>query len=507
MKDEVLFTRKYRKRLLDDAYRPAYHFAICDDLGCPGDPNGAFFADGVYHLMYLYRNSETEGFHWGHISSLDLIHWRHHPDALTTFDGDMGCFSGGGFVDDDGTAYLSFWKFASQNEGSKDLGGVALAYARPPYDIWERLDPIAIPSSHIWGVADMNIYGETVHIGCADPSNIWKSNGKYYMQAGNKPVLDAFGRNEDSPEKYRGDWTDLFSSADLKSWEYVGRFYENHKKGEDDWPDETEDDMCPSFLPLFDAEENGEPTGLYLQLFLSHNRGCQYYIGTLEGERFIPKQHGRMSWRDRAYAAPEALVDRKNRQIIWTWIIDNPTDDFDRFGWTGVFGIPRNVWYEDGELKMSPISELDMLQYGHIAYSEEDGRAVKVGNGELCRIKGVWKNGDEKVGLAVRVSDDGSEYTEIYYSPTEKKLVMDTTKSGSEGWKIREEAPFALRADEDLSLDILIDKSVVEVYANKRQAICRRVYPTKPEVSKGVRLIGKSPEKLDSYKMFPGNPY
>ena len=57
------------------------------------------------------------------------------------------------------------------------------------------------------------------------------------------------------------------------------------------------------------------------------------------------------------------------------------------------------------------------------------------------------------------------------------------------------------------SLDILIDRSVIEVYANQRQAICRRAYPTNPEKSKGVKLIGDKPKTLDTYKMFPTNPY
>ena len=53
---------------------------------------------------------------------------------------------------------------------------------------------------------------------------------------------------------------------------------------------------------------------------------------------------------------------------------------------------------------------------------------VKVGDGSACRIKGKWC-GSEKAGVAVRISEDGKEYTEIYYSPEEKKLVMDTTHS------------------------------------------------------------------------------
>ena len=214
MKAEILLTRQYRERLLKDAYRPAYHFAIPDDLGGPGDPNGAFYADSVYHLMYLYRNSETECFHWGHISSIDLIHWRNHPDALAMHKGDRGCFSGGAFVDDDGTAYLSFWKFAAPDKS--DRGGIAIACSRPPYETWERMEPIAIESTDPWGVTDIEVDGEIIHVGSADPSNIWKMNGRYYMQTGNKPVLDRYGRKADSPKIYKGDWTDLFLSDDLK---------------------------------------------------------------------------------------------------------------------------------------------------------------------------------------------------------------------------------------------------------------------------------------------------
>ena len=506
MKAEAILTRKYREQMLKDAYRPAYHFAICDDYGVPGDSNGAFYANGVYHIMYLYKNSETEAFHWGHMTSIDLLHWRHHPDALTTFEGDRGCYSGGGFVDEDGTAYLSFWKFPSR-DSKKDRGGIAISYSKPPYDVWERMEPIAVESKFSRGITELEVNGEKVYVGSADPSNIWKMNGKYYMQTGNKPLLNYFGRGPQAIRKYMGDWTDLFRSDDLKSWEYVGRFYENHKMGIDDWPDETEDDMCPSFLPLYDAEENGKFTGKYLQLFISHNKGCQYYIGTLDGEVFVPEQHGRMTWaEDGAYFAPEALVDGKNRQIMWTWLRDNLDNDFVRFGWSGVFGVPRNVWYADGELKMAPVKELDALQYDHIAYSKADGDTVKVGDGELCRIKGTW-SGKEKAGVSVRVSDDGSEFVEIYYSPEEKKLVVDTTNCGVEGWRGKEKAPFELREGETLSLDVLIDKSVIEVYANNRQAICRRAYHAHPENSKGVKLIGEAPKTLDTYRMFPSNPY
>src|SRR5210317_1779734 len=113
----VQSTRSYRERLLSDPYRPAYHFCVPEDKGAPGDPNGAFFHNGRYHLMYLYERT-GKGFSWGHVSSKDLLHWRHHPDALIPSDGDEGVFSGGAFVDDDGSATLSYWMLW----GAKGIG-------------------------------------------------------------------------------------------------------------------------------------------------------------------------------------------------------------------------------------------------------------------------------------------------------------------------------------------------------------------------------------------------
>ncbi|MBQ7386784.1 MAG: glycoside hydrolase family 32 protein [Clostridia bacterium] len=505
MKESAIYARKYRETLLSDPYRPTYHFALPDGNGFPADPNGAFWYNGVYHLMYLYKSLETDGYHYGHISTRDLLHWRHHPDALTVSDGDKGCYSGGAFVAEDGTAYLSFWKFPSADE-KVDKGGIALAYSKPPYDIWHRMETIAVESSGVWGVSDIEIDGDVLHVGCADPSNIWKNGEFYYMQAGNLVLLNAFGREESSDPRYKGDFTDLFRSRDLRKWEYVGRFYENTKMGIDGWPDETEDDMCPSFLPLYDAAENGSPTGKYLQLFISHNKGCQYYIGVLDGERFVPEQHGRMSFADISYFAPEALIDGTGRHIMWAWIRNDCASDFEKHGWCGVYGVPRCLWYEDGRLKMIPVRELDLLEFGRIEYSERDGECVKVHDGSVCRIKGVWR-GDYMSGVRVLVSDDGREYTEIYYSPEKKRLVMDTSRSGTDGWCLRDEAPFELSDGEELSLDIFVDKSVVEVYANNRQAICRRVYPSLSQRECGIRLIGKTPIRLETCGMFPSNPY
>ena len=109
----------------------------------------------------------------------------------------------------------------------------------------------------------------------------------------------------------------------------------------------------------------------------------------------------------------------------------------------------------------------------------------------------------------MREDEKEDEYTDIYVDFENNTLTVDATKSGRYGEKIKEEAPFLLKENEKLKLDIFVDKSVVEVYANERQAICRRVYPTNPEKAVKVKVIGntESIEKLEAWEIFPSNMY
>ena len=83
--------------------------------------------------------------------------------------------------------------------------------------------------------------------------------GSYYMQTGNLIILNSYGRAPDSEEKYKGDHTDLFRSDDMIHWTFVRRFYDNPRTNPE-WPDASEDDMCPSFLPLPDRKCDGRLT-------------------------------------------------------------------------------------------------------------------------------------------------------------------------------------------------------------------------------------------------------
>ncbi len=514
-------SRLLREKFLSDPYRPGYHFVIPEDIGVPGDPNGAFYANGRYHLMYLYA-CRSDGFRWGHMSSTDLIHWRRHPDALIPDELDGGIFSGGAFVDDDGTVYLSYWGLPVEGKAGS-CGGLRIAKSsdvKNHYEKWEKFSDYAVACTHSGYTKGVDENGKPFLRGCSDPSNIWKKDGWYYMQAGQLTVLNEFRDKigqPDAPVDMLGDWVELYRSRNLLDWEFVHRFYQRDRSNR--WTDETEDDMCPSFLPLPKGKEGGEPSGKFLQLFIAHNRGAQYYIGSYDQQKdlFYPESHGRMSWNYSAYFAPEALMAPDGRQIMWAWFNDSMENEEQR-GWSGVYGLPRSLWLrEDGTLGMAPIQELQRLRYN--PRNGIDG--VEQTSCEIQIKARVGNSG--RVGMRLYISENGENYAEAYYQAQAGQLIFDTSRAGSlyraEPYKKPapglaqqqppEEAPFALQTGETLTLTIFIDKSVTEVYANDRQAVARRVAPENPN-NTGLSLICEGDAEIlevKSWDMMPSNPY
>ncbi|MGN1065220.1 MAG: LamG-like jellyroll fold domain-containing protein, partial [Thermoguttaceae bacterium] len=87
--EAVASARLLREKFLEDPYRPRWHFTVPDGDGTPGDPNGCFYENGRYHLMYLYSRPGA-GFCWGHMTSVDLVHWRNEPDSIAPDSRDTG---------------------------------------------------------------------------------------------------------------------------------------------------------------------------------------------------------------------------------------------------------------------------------------------------------------------------------------------------------------------------------------------------------------------------------
>jgi len=481
--------RALRERLLRDRYRPGYHFVTPEGRYAPFDVNGAIFWKGRYHLFYIFQNEK--GHCWGHISSTDLVHWRHHPTPLAPEpnDPDRGMFSGCALINKEGVPTIVY-------HGVK--AGMCIATSTDDnLDVWIKSphNPvIPIPKKGEPGYGVYNVF---------DPV-AWMHDGHYYAALGNLQFLKRFG-DRLSPEQ-KGDTLYLFRSDDLIHWQYLHPLYRSDRK----WTEQDEDNACPEFFKLGDR---------WVLLFISHKRGCQYYIGRFENEHFYPETHGRMSWTDRSVFAPESLRDDKGREIMWAWIVDGRSGKTRHAsGWSGTFSLPRVLALgPDKKLRMWPPKELEVLRYNGQKFvnltvkADSELPLENVRGDSIELLLKIIPHGAVRFGVKVCVSPDGQEQTTVFYDAIEKKLGIDTRKSSlAEGPKSVEAGPFELKQDEPLRLRVFVDKSVVEVFANNRQAVMRRIYPSRQD-SIGVRLFSEggaiTVPVLRAWDMMPSNPY
>ena len=457
-------SRKLRELMQSDPHRPVYHFVAPEGHAMPFDPNGAIYWKGKYHLGYIYqkfRNGKYEHV-WGHAVSTDLLHWSLYPDMLNVKDGDMekGIFSGGAFLSKEGIPHIMYHgQGASAN---------LVAYATDDdLRIWKKFEGNPVLKTP---AAD-DPFGNSGKYTAWDPEGWYDTKaGCYYQISGGK-----------SPA--------LFKSKDMYAWSYIGKLLDSSRH----WLYPSEDVSCPDFFSI---------GGKSMLLFISHNIGAQYFIGDFANDKFSIRQHGRMNWPGGTFFAPEQLQDDKGRNIIWAWVLERKPKTLPDYGWSGIMSLPRVLSLsEKNILQINPPEEikairLNKMEENNIILPPNTEKVLK-GNGKSVELQIELEGGTTSpYGVKVFCSPDGKEETAISYDPLKKQLVVNFIKSSvhapvqmpsnaifgpqMDGFPERvseQSAPFELAKGETLKLDIFLDRSIIEVFANGRQCITQVVYP------------------------------
>lgn len=466
----AMIIREHREKLLHDESRPGYHFTVPEGYAAPFDPNGAIFWKGKYHLFYIFQDSRTgkKSDHWGHVSSIDLMHWRHHPTTLID-----GMYSGNCFINENGVPTMCYHQV--------NLGNSLAVALDDDLNEWEKLSSNPITPNTNQGDEHHNKYRSWDPFGWYD--------GEYYYSI--------FG----------GEYPAVAKSKCLHGpWKYTGDLFAHNLEG----VSINEDVSCAELFKLGDKD---------ILLCISHRLGCRYYVGEWKNDQFYPEYHSRMSWADNMFFAPESLVDSNNRRIMWAWILDyQDLSNGVKDRWSGTLSLPRVLTLNDsGTLDVDVACEVEKLRYQPFSISpfvlEADAEVLIDGTfGNSFEIVIEFDEGDAKeFGVKVCVSDDEIEHTIISYDKNASLLQVDTTNSGpAKSPKAVESAPFSLTESEKLTLRIFVDKSVVEVFANSRQAIARRIFPEKAD-STGLKVFAKGADaKVNTFKSWqiaPSNPY
>jgi beta-fructofuranosidase len=156
---------------------------------------------------------------------------------------------------------------------------------------------------------------------------------------------------------------------------------------------------------------------------------------------------------------------------------------------------------EDNSLMVEPVAEVEALRFDHqrieaISIPADEDRALPNIGGKAIELKAVFRlDSAEEVGLKVLQSPDDSECTVIRFS-SDQTLSIDTEHASLNKDILErppETGPLTLEGDEALELRVFIDRSIVEVFANGRQCLCVRVYPTQDN-SSGISVFSKGGE-------------
>jgi beta-fructofuranosidase len=256
---------------------------------------------------------------------------------------------------------------------------------------------------------------------------------------------------------------------------------------------------CPSFFALDDRHVlvySPVPTGKVL-----------YFVGDYADGRFTPQHEGQVDWGGDFYA-PQVMVDDAGRHIMfgWSWEARNATPERaanwvaqPAVGWAGVHTLPRLLALSPaGELLYEPVPETAGLRGREVtldAVRLADGKTLALPlAGECVELHAVFAPGS-RATLALRCAPDGSEETLLRYNPAAEMLSLDRTRASLDPTALRDvrTAPLALAPDEPLNLRIFLDRSIIEVYANRRCCLTTRIYPTRPD-SVDIRLVATDAE-------------
>lgn len=459
-----------------DPYRPLYHFST--PQGTLNDPHGLIEWRGNYHLFYQLAPTGSKPFHWGHAWSRDLVHWQDLPLAISP-SAENDCYSGQVLVESD--------RVIAMYHGTK-LGNCIATASDEMLTGWEKH-----PANPVIPITKPDADGRPYRV--FDPC-IWKEPDGYYAVSG------TYENGARGVGKTGRLVMHLFRSPDLAKWTRLEPLI-----ADGFWTEPGEDGAVPSFLPIGNAR--------HLLTFFSHKRAAQYYIGTYDraSHRFVPESHGRFNfgpWVMGSLHAPTANADSAGRVNLIFNLRENraapkAATRTGEAAWYGAMTLPRRVWLDDNNaLRTEPQANLASLRFNEAVAAPcaipANGEVVLDGiGGKAIEIDAVFEPGQAReFGLQVLRSPDGLERTTVtVYADASgsdpRHIGIDVSQASLRddvASRPPEIGPVLLEKGKPVRLRVFVDRSIVEVFVNDRQALSLRAYPLRDD-SRGVSLFAR----------------
>jgi sucrose-6-phosphate hydrolase SacC (GH32 family) len=482
--------------LTEDYYKTQYH-------GGPyqhwmNEPHAPIYYNGVYHLFFQFNmfGPYFANISWGHLVSDDMVNWRPIKEVIVPTKNTVaehGVWSGGATYDRNGVPVLLFTA-GHYNNGLLSSQNVGIARPKDTNDPylteWIVDDELAIIQVHGQGVA-----GEFRDAHVIIEDNVW-----YLVLASQSTITN-------------GGTALLYTTRDdsFKNWKYEGQLYEIPNQRGDlgrVWE-------LPVLLPIWNETKTIKKYILLISPAPADraDNDIYYFLGDFDKEngRFIPDEEfidnpKLLDYGNNVFTGPSGFVDPiSGKSFVFSIMQDQrkPGDVY-QAGWANCVGLAREVYLlENGlDVGIRPIKSL--AEYETNIYKNSnislDVLNQKISNikGDMLHIQVVFENiNATQFGIKVRKHPDLNEETIIYYDATTNEVGIRTGLSGSlnnyQNVTGNFKGSLAL-VDGKLKLDIYLDRSLVEVFANETKAISSRIYPDNESLH--IQLFSENGEIL-----------
>ncbi|MCV9888761.1 glycoside hydrolase family 32 protein [Metabacillus halosaccharovorans] len=448
-----------------EKYRPQFHFS--PEANWMNDPNGMVYFEGEYHLFYQYHPKGTTWgpMHWGHAISTDLVHWEHLPIALKPDEHGM-IFSGSAVVDwNDTSGFFNgqpglvamFTHADTYPDSERPRQRQSIAYSNDNGRTWVTYEGNPVISDE--SITDFR-----------DPKVFWhKETNKWVM------ILAS------------GQTVRLYTSKNLKDWEFASEFGDGYGSHEGVWE-------CPDLFELpVDEDSNQKKWVLFLSIGddprYEEGSRTQYFIGEFDGETFTNDHTPETTlWIDKGrdnYAGVSwsDIPHEDGRRIYLGWMSNwryanvTPTKE-----WRSAMTIPRVLslrTMEEGiRLVQKPIQELQNIREKSIQMTNQtiipSENIVSNIQGNTLEIIAEFEIG-EASEFGFKVCKSKQEETVIGYDVIQQRLFIDRTNSGksdfNESFVGKHEGDLAPYHNQKVKLHLFVDWSSVEVFGNNGELV------------------------------------
>ncbi len=492
--------------LTEDIYKTQYH-------GGPyqhwmNEPHAPVYFNGMYHLFFQSNSIGTywRNICWGHLVSEDTVHWRQIRDAIVPAENSVvpdGVWSGGAAMDKNGVPVLFFTagNDSFRSDGLISNQNIGAAYPAdlndPELTEWIVCDELAVAQQPGQGRA-----GEF-----RDP-HIWREGSDWYMlvcsgteAGGGTALLYVTDRLEVLPD----------GTIDM-DWQYKGPVYEMENQSVvygTSWE-------LPILLPL----QNKAGTVTRYAFFISPapasiaDNKVYYFIGDFDRDtgRFTPDEDFALpkllDYGGNVFTGPSVLQDPVTGRVCMFSIMQDqrPGPEQAAAGWAHSVGLTRNIFLNDEgtgvciepDERVYSLLDEKLLSLENVSM-EEANEALSRVSGDLLYIKAVIAPLDQQnFGLTCK-SQGRRNYTSFTCYTAKGTMDGFTSNRAKDAKASVVEGKVPLK-DGKMTMEIFIDRSLVEGYFNADKAISVRSYAD--PAAQGISLFADGEIQVEEIQVF-----